>query len=88
MLCKIEENWLGGWKGILLGKSAYESKVERITDKFCGMIKASHGITLPSNMVQVRITFPDQKFDYIGRKRCYGNQGLVFRNGDSISFNI
>ena len=57
MLCKIENTWLGGWKGILLGdrKDAnYDLRVKEIVEKFCIEIKEKYGMELLTSTVEVR----------------------------------
>ena len=58
MLGKLENAWLGGWKGILLGDRkgiAHQSKIISIAEEFCEGIRAKYGLQLSRGTVEVRV---------------------------------
>ena len=57
MLCKMENAWLGGWKGILLGDRKdvdYDLRVKETAEKFCKEIKVKYGLELLKSTIEVR----------------------------------
>ena len=58
MLNKVENSWLGGWKGVLLGERKdcnYQSKAKETVGEFCEGIKMKHGLELSKSIVEVRV---------------------------------
>lgn len=58
MLSKVENSWLGGWKGVLLGERKdcnYQSKAKEIVEEFCEEIKVKYGLELSKSTIEVRV---------------------------------
>ena len=60
-MAKIEDKWLGHWKGILLGdhlEVSEEAKLDLFTEEMCGKFKEDCGMDLQRSIVKVIYSIP------------------------------